>query len=458
MFIAAIALATIFCLSLCVAGVRLRACNWNILDPTVVFWVGFSVFYGVGNLWFCWDVWTRGHFESGRFVFDPHFTSDLQALELVISLTVLYGLAVAVGMFVIGPRVSSTFRIVVDRSLSLGSDPSSGVLLPLCIANWLIQMGLVSRVSALLPHALVSIPSVCCFALNTKLAYEATQARSGRTILFAFGVLSCSVVAGASTGMKEAMLTPILACFTGFMLAYRRLWPVVAVSLAALPIFLALQTWNSMSREVIWDEDRRLGAADRVLAMAEVTRVAIQVGEAQQSDSGLSRLCTLVPMLRTLELLRHDQGISVADGLVGPLVPRVLWPSKPSVVIGSTLYERFTGYEGSSSSPGQPMEAYMYGGWTGVVAIGLSLGLLAAFASVLIGALWGSHKAASLGILIPLSLSFLKCENWLYGYLPALINCVVVLLIVRSVSDMFVAKPSRGQCDGHLDPKSVLIR
>jgi hypothetical protein len=434
MLILAAVFALVALASLLLGLLRLTGCRGNFLDPTVAFWFGFAIYYGVGNVWFCWQVASAGYLQVSSLVFDSAIGADLDALLLVAGLTAAYGAAVALGMFFIGPRVVPPVFTGMARRVAGGPDPSVWLLLPLCIVSWIAQLGMVADIATSLPHGILMIPHVCCLAINAKVCHMATQSRSWHSIAIALSIAIPSVIAGAATGMKEAMLTPILAGGAGFMMAYRRPWPIIAAIALALPAFVVLQAWNTVSRTVIWDETRALSPTERVSEIGQVTTDALSAPDDLLTGSEISRLCTAVPMLQTLELLHHDNGIAIQDGLLIPLVPRAIWPDKPSIKIGATLYERFTGHEGSSSSPGQPAEAYMYGGWVGVVAIGVGIGVLAVVGSTFLRELWDADKAASVGAVLPLAVMFLKCENLVYGYLPALLNCLVVLLVIRSVS------------------------
>lgn len=427
---------------LAVAVWRMRRSGWNVLDPTAAFWLGFAAYYGAGNIWFCWDVLTQGVYDSGGFYFDPAAASDVRALSQVAGMTVAYGLSVALGMFWLG-RASLAVGFVgaVARKLASGPDLAGGLLVPLCVIYWLGQLGIVPLRGGVLPSGILILPLICCLALNLKLCFQATQqprSRGGRAIALAIGVLSVSVLCGAAAASKEQTLMPAVAAFAGFMLGVRRPWPIAAAIVIALPAFVVVQTFNKLSRAVIWDSEAKLSAEDRIEAIGRTALAVVFEDRSGSHIDGLNRLCTAVPMMQTLELVRRQDGISFVDGLVVPYIPRAVWPSKPQVMVGNTLYRKFSGDEGggSSSSPGQPAEAFMYGGWFGVVTLGVGMGLLAAFASSMVQHFWAARKAASLGVVMLMALNFGKCENWLWAYVPSLVNCAVLLIALQLLSHL----------------------
>jgi hypothetical protein len=420
--------------SLLIGVVRLRHRQWNVLDPIAAFWFGFAVYYGLGNVWFCLEVLTEGQYSDGGFEFDLGREAQASALLHVAIVTVLYGLAVSIGMF--GP-LANTVRVCtepISRRLASAPDLAWGLLVPFSIIHWLKQVSAFSLTWTFVPSIALVFPFACCLALNAKLSYRATMHAGTGRIALALGALSLSVTAGATTGMKETLLAPCVAAFGGLMMGLRRPSPVIAAMVLALPVFLAIQSWHKSARSLLWDPTVTLSSGQRVAAAGDA--VAIAVGDdtrtVESSVVRLQRLCTAVPMMQTMALVDRGDAISMIDGLVIPHVPRALWPGKPLVLVGEELYSRFSGNPGgSSSSPGQPAEAYMYGGWAVVAVIGLSLGLLGAAASTIIGQLWNCRHAAAMGTFCVVTINFGKCENWLWAYLPALLTCLVILAVLQ---------------------------
>jgi hypothetical protein len=426
--------------SLLIGFVRLRHRQWNVLDPIAAFWFGFAVYYGLGNVWFCLEVLAEGYYSRGSFDFDPGTDTQANALLHVARLTVLYGLAVAIGMF--GPLANTVSVCIepISRRLAYVPDLGWGLLVPLSIIHWFKQFNAFSLTWTFVPSVASVLPFACCLALNAKLSYNATIRASAGRIALALGVLSLSAMAGATTGMKEALAAPCVAAFGGLMMGLRRPAPVIAAIVLGIPVFLALQSWNKAARSSLWDPTVTLSPGQRVAAVGDAAAIAVRDDTAESSSVGMNRLCTAVPMMQTMELIDGGDGISTVDGLVIPHVPRALWPDKPLVLVGEVLYSRFSGNPGgSSSSPGQPAEAYMYGGWVGVIAIGVAVGLLGAAASTIIGQLWTCRHAAAIGTLCVVAIKFGKCENWLWAYLPALLNCVLTLIVLQLTHRAFAA-------------------
>jgi hypothetical protein len=298
--------------------------------------------------------------------------------------------------------------------------------------NWLQQFGLMPSGGLAWPSIVAVIPSACSLALNAKLSFVAASRQSKIRLAAALGVAALSSAAGASTGSKQALLMPLVAAFGGFILGIRRPWPIIAAIAVSLPAFVGLEEWNKSLRSLIWTPDSNHSYAERIAALGDAAALAIQDYEAQSSLGDLSRLCTAIPMMQTMESIRRGQGISAMDALVIPHVPRAIWPGKPQVLVGEVLYEQFSGNPGGShSSPGQPAEAFMYGGWLGLVAIGAIMGCLATVASAIIARLWAARQAAALGTLSLITINFGKSENWLWAYVPSVVGCVAILVTLK---------------------------
>ncbi len=435
-------------LGLAIGIARLRRCDWNVFDPIAAFWIGFAVYYGLGNIWFCIELIGNGHYSNGGLEIDLPVETQLDQLVEVAILATSYGAMVALGMF--GPlgRFSTTAAGPIARRLSAAADLPWALVATLAMAHWLQQLGLIPSVGTTLPSVVLVIPSACSLAMNAKLSHVAAIRLSARWIAVALGVVVLSAVAGATTGMKQAIVMPCVAAFGGFMLGARRPWPIIAAIAVSLPAFVVLQEWNQSLRSLIWSPDATYSSTERIAALGDAAALVREDDRAESSLKGLSRLCTAVPMMQTMELVRREEGVPAMDGLIIPHVPRAIWPGKPQVVVGEVLYSRFSGNPGgSSSSPGQPAEAFMYGGWLGVLAIGAAMGCLAASASAVISQLWATRRAAALGTLSLITINFGKCENWLWAYVPSVVGCVAILVTLQVLAGMLGKAGSTGVRD-----------
>jgi hypothetical protein len=423
------------CLGLAIGITRLHRCEWNVFDPIAAFCIGFAVYYGIGNAWFCMDLMDKGHYSSAFLEFDPPVGTLLDHLVEVGILTTCYGMVVAFSMFGPVSRSSTAMAGAIAKRLSVAADLPWCLVTPLAVTNWLQQIGLIPSGATAVPSVLLVMPSVCSLALNAKLAYVAATRSSATWIAVALSVVTVSTAAGASTGMKQSLLMPCVAAFGGLMLGARRPWPIIVAVAVSLPAFFFLLQWNKSLRSLIWSPDVTYSLTERIAALGDAATLVITNDAAESSPVGLGRLCTAVPMMQTMDLVRRGEEISVMDGLVIPHVPRAIWPWKPPVVIGEVLYSRFSGNPGgSSSSPGQPAEAFMYGGWLGVLTIGAAMGTLGAVASAIIAQLWAARRAAALGTLSLITINFGKCENWLWAYLPTVAGCVAILVILQFIA------------------------
>lgn len=87
------------------------------------------------------------------------------------------------------------------------------------------------------------------------------------------------------------------------------------------------------------------------------------------------------------------------------LIPRFLYPDKPSLQLGSEFHKLLTGFENSQSSPGIFAESYWNGGWLAVV-----------LASMFLGYIFSIYLKFSLNLI---------SENK-YGYLPIIFTGMLI--------------------------------
>jgi hypothetical protein len=374
----------------------------------------------------------------GGFDFDPGCPMDGARLQDAAVLSLGYGTAFLAG-------VLATQRAgVLRRCGDLCRRKIQAAALPLLL---LIPLGSIHALALLGILRLQGVPSTvtllmqCAYlaSLATVCARAAQRPSAGR-LLLAFLAAAAALAIGASTAMRENLVLPAIACAAGLSLGTRRprLVLVILIALGAIS-FGAISRWNRANRITLWDERREFSPAERIeTAIGSIT--SPQPEEDTRDDPIAVRFVTAIPMMQTMKLTEDEYGVSIVEGFFLPLVPRVAWPQKPPVTIGDELYYRFTGNQGSSSSPGQPAEAQMYGGPPAVAAIGFLLGVLAEFMACAIHAAWFCRSASFIGLAIPVAIPFLKCENWLFGYFASLPSALAIMAALVAVGSIFARR------------------
>ena len=210
------------------------------------------------------------------------------------------------------------------------------------------------------------------------LLYSSTIHRESRQtlqILMMLPLLPLStLVTGGFLGFGTAWVLSIVAFH--FVIVRHRIWFYLAtppVIFLGLSLFVTYFQQRHDIRDVIWYQDA--GITQR---LSQVTKL---VTEFQLLDlSNEEHLWSLDARLNQnflvgLGVMRHRQGSAEllygATIPVWALVPRAIWPDKPSVGGSGDLVAEFTGIsfaEGTSVGVGQVLEFYMNFGMTGVVA------------------------------------------------------------------------------------------
>jgi len=135
--------------------------------------------------------------------------------------------------------------------------------------------------------------------------------------------------------------------------------------------------------------------------------------------------------------------------LVTNLVPRVLWPDKPSVSVANQFFQveygltRRDNLKSVSIACGFEAEGYMNFGWMGIVAVGVLVG----FALGIYELVFFCGSANLTGVAIGLSMlpTFLTIESQLVQYLGGILQIIFAAAIVfhrykASSEDSFVAQ------------------
>ena len=288
-------------------------------------------------------------------------------------------------------------------------------LLVLNIVHLIVIASQWSAASLHFPMSIVAAAQAGALGLVFKTAYDAAGRPSSASVIRVAMVSLTNCTFGAVTGMREAVVLPLVAALAGCMLAIARPWPLMIAAALSIPLGLQLTFWNEANRKDLWFGGQSTSLTNR---LETIFRNSIQELSAEvENDPAITRLVTVIPMMRTLDLIRDHEGFTLWEGMATPLIPRAFWPEKPLKPFSQELHQRFSRWRDpnatSSASAGQPAEAYMYAGWPGVILIGFALGAVASALSAACELARVSRRPAMLGLQTAVALIFLKCEGQL---------------------------------------------
>jgi hypothetical protein len=207
--------------------------------------------------------------------------------------------------------------------------------------------------------------------------YSAEIARDSRQILMIFAMLPLlpmsTLVTGGFIGYGTNWILSIVAFY--FVVARRRIWFYIAapaVIYLGLSLFVTYAQQRDDIRDVIWYQDA--GIVQRLNQVSKlVTEFQFLDLSDEQHQTALDMRLNQNFLVGT-GVIAHRQGFSkLWYGATVPLwaiVPRAIWPDKPSVGGSGDLVTEFTGIpfaQGTSVGIGQVLEFYMNFGMAGVL-------------------------------------------------------------------------------------------
>jgi hypothetical protein len=302
---------------------------------------------------------------------------DSEATKLGFDLT-LIGMAA----FIVGAMVAG---ILPRRTTSVRARQQTGTP---DIFSWLawraLAIGFVSYFVVLPVSAMLPSMTAVTSALGTLIIlgfwlmlYGAVTAndrwRTSRTLAILPVLPLATLVTGGFIGFGTIWAVSVVSFL--FVIARRRIWFYLTTPLViflGLSLFVTYYQQRDSIRQTIWHEDA--GVFERL------EKVSTLVTDFQFFDmSNVGHLFALDERLNQnylvgLGVRRHQEG--VVDLLYGgtvplwALVPRAIWPDKPSVGGGKEVVANFTGIEfveGTSVGAGQVLEFYMNFGVPGVL-------------------------------------------------------------------------------------------
>jgi hypothetical protein len=249
-------------------------------------------------------------------------------------------------------------------------------------------------------------------------------------------------------GLASGWLGPTVGwgvtCGALFLLR-RRTFPVVPIALT-IALLLFLQVGKSEFRSVYWSsEQAETGMVDRVQFWFETAASkwsdALRSGERTESlglaSESLQRASLLTQVAHVLEMTPSQvpfQGGDTYRFMAVTLIPRVLWPDKPTVNDANRFYQVAYGLTAEnrldtvSIAVGSLAEGFINFGWAGVIGVMLLIGVvLGVYQRTLVVA-----ESSTLFLAIGLTLvpGFLALESQLGQYLGGIVQQMLLTLAV----------------------------
>src|SRR5436190_11656676 len=249
-------------------------------------------------------------------------------------------------------------------------------------------------------------------------------------------------------GLASGWLGPTVGwgvtCGALFLLRRRR-FPVIPIALT-IALILFLQVGKSEFRSMYWGpEQAESGLVERVQFWVETAASkwsdALKSGERTESlglaSQSLQRASLLTQVAHVLEMTPSQ--VAFQEGatyrfLAVTLIPRMLWPDKPTVNDANKFYQvaygltTESGLDNVSIAVGSLAEGFINFGWAGVIGVMLLIGvILGVYQRTLVVA-----ESSTLFLAIGLTLvpGFLALESQLGQYLGGIIQQMLLTVAV----------------------------
>ncbi len=257
------------------------------------------------------------------------------------------------------------------------------------------------------------------------------------------GIALVHLVGGLSSGWLGSVVNFGLTLGAFYVVIHRRIpWTAIVLTIAST---FFLQVGKNEFRSVYWNADASDDPLERAQfwlnASASSWMDSLQTGG--QADSGqlasrtLERASLLSQVAHVLELTPSQvpfQGGQTYEYLAITLIPRFLWPDKPSVSVANQYYQVAYGLtdqrslESVSIAIGSMAEGYINFGWFGVVGImfgiGMMLGMYEGFCTA------DQSNTLVLAIAIALLPQLILVESQLGQYIAGLLQQILLTFVV----------------------------
>lgn len=289
---------------------------------------------------------------------------------------------------------------------------------------------------------LVSMIPLLAFAILFRSYLRGEAEKTDKLLIVGF--LGVRFLSGMASGWLGVFTSIIVIC-GALYIAERKRIPRLAF-LAVIAFTLFFQVGKDDFRRVYWNDQGESGSRVERLQFW-VDSSSSKWSDAIDDPTGETFKQTLSPSVNRLSLLTQTANVVDKTPSVVPyqygelysymvitLIPRFIWPDKPSVNDANQFYQvaygltREENLEATSIAVGVLTEGYISFGWLGALAIMFLLGIFFDFFENTFLARGSSPLLIALGVvLLP---QFLSIESQLAQYLGGIIQQIVLALIV----------------------------
>jgi hypothetical protein len=260
--------------------------------------------------------------------------------------------------------------------------------------------------------------------------------------LLAASFLVTRVISGAKFNASLAtVVVPLLLMGVADMCVKRKIpWPTITVVVCFI---LFLQPGKGTIRHEMSRGDVGLGMMDAAARWVDVSISGWEdvfagrasLDEQLSTTSSRSSLLTMTGLIleKTPNTVPYQLGTSYPL-LIKNLIPRVLWPDKPSVNLANQFFQVEYGLTGArdlgsvSIACGFEAEGYMNFGWAGILAVGVVVGFAFGIYELAFFSVGSALSAIAVGLaLLP---GFLTIESQLVQYLGGILQLAFAAAVV----------------------------
>lgn len=289
---------------------------------------------------------------------------------------------------------------------------------------------------------LISLIPLLAFAILFRTYLKGEAKRVDKALILAF--LGARFLSGMSSGWLTVFTSILIIC-AALYIAERKKIPRFAL-LVVVAFTLFFQVGKDDFRKEYWkDVQPPAGRIERMTFWVDSSQS--KWNDAIDDPSGRTLKEALSPSVNRLSLLTQTANVIDKTPSIVPyqygelysymfvsLVPRFLWPDKPSVNDANQFYQvaygltREEDLEGVSIAVGVLTEGYISFGWIGAMGIMFLLGIFFDFFQSTFLSKMSGQLLTSLGVvLLP---QFLTIESQLAQYLGGIVQQVLLTLIV----------------------------
>lgn len=286
------------------------------------------------------------------------------------------------------------------------------------------------------------VPNAAFVLLFSRYLSGAASRGDRATLIVAAGI---RVVGGLISGWLASVVGIGVICAAVMLLKRRRLpWAMIGVTIV---LILFLQAGKSEFRTLYWDENQEsyAGLTERVTFWLEKSATmwanAFSSGDNELAQNlasqSLQRASLLTQAAHVIEVTPSQVPFQLGDTysyFSVALIPRFMWPDKPSINEANRFYQlaygltNERGLDSTSIAIGALVEGYINFGWTGVAGAMFLVGFVLGVYERTFGLTQSSTLFLAIGLtLVP---GFLAVEAQLGQYFAGVIQQAVLAIAV----------------------------